>query len=159
MPTNGFKWKIHTSIAHFLQHLMDGFLEVLWADALSGTHFLRLLKFVFVDVNPNDPCCSSCFTAHDNRQADSSKAKHCTGGAWGDLCFRKCKNGWSNDCWKVPKLYKVLCLICYQDYSDTTSNLLSKPVLASVASCLHWGVWTGSVVLKLCQTLDSPGEL
>lgn len=81
MP-NDLKGVVHALPGHLSEHLVDGLLEVLRVDAVSGSQLLGLGKLVLVDVHGNDAGSSSCLAAHDNREANSSKAKDCTGGAW-----------------------------------------------------------------------------
>ena len=78
---NGLKGEVHAVTGHLGEHLLDRLLEVLRVDALGGSHLFGLGKLVLVDINGNDAGRSSCLAAHDNREADSSKAKDSTGGA------------------------------------------------------------------------------
>lgn len=86
---NDFKTVTHSVACHFWQHLTDGLGRVLGADAVGGSYSLCLLKFVFVEVNSNDPGCTSRLTAHDDWKANSSQAKDSTGGTRGDLWREK----------------------------------------------------------------------
>ena len=67
---------------HLSEHLLDGLLEVSRIDAVGGSQLLGLGKLVLVDVNGNDAGSSGRLAAHDNREANSSKAKDSAGGAW-----------------------------------------------------------------------------
>lgn len=86
---NNFKTVAHIVACHFWQHLTDGLGKILGADALGGSYSHGLLKFVFVEVNSNDPGCTSWFTAHNDWKADSSEAKDNTSGTRGDLWREK----------------------------------------------------------------------
>lgn len=79
---NDLKGIVHALPSHLREHLLDGLLEVSRVDAVGGSQLLGLGKLVLVDVHGNDAGSSSCLAAHDNREANSSKAEDGTGGAW-----------------------------------------------------------------------------
>lgn len=87
--SSDLKAEVCATIQHIKQEFLNGFLQVPWVYAVSGTHHPGLGKLVLVDVHSNDPGCSCCFTANDDRQTDTSEAKHGTCGAWGHLYFQK----------------------------------------------------------------------
>ena len=117
--TDYFKGEVHPSIGHLLDYFVDGFAVVQRVDALSCTQFFGLRKLVFVDVHSDDPGRSCCFTANDDRQPNTSKAKHSTGGAWGHLCLQKIqKTDQRVIARKCSMMYKTPCFVICHGHSD-----------------------------------------
>lgn len=80
---NDLEGVVHAIASHSNQHFVNGLLVIFRVNAVGGSQLLGLGKLVTIDINGDDARSSSRLAAHDNREANSSKAEDSTGRA----CF------------------------------------------------------------------------
>jgi hypothetical protein len=68
--TSTVKGIVYTPIRHFSSNmLLNGYVDILWIDAMSGSKFLGHFKFLWINVDDNDLGCTGLFGTLNDSQS------------------------------------------------------------------------------------------